>query len=88
MEVSGQRHASTVLSPGKGPMVRTGWEAGWAPEPVWMLWRREISFSPAENRTQAAQPVARRYIDRAIPGPIRQSLSHNLCVDLRIFRLE
>jgi hypothetical protein len=36
--VSGQLHALTTLP----PPVPIGYEAGWAPEPVWMTWRREI----------------------------------------------
>jgi len=36
MEMSGQLHAPTVLTPGKEPLVPTGFEAGWAPEPVFL----------------------------------------------------
>jgi hypothetical protein len=32
--VSSQLHAPAALLPGKEPPVPTGWEAGWAPEPV------------------------------------------------------
>jgi hypothetical protein len=32
--------------------------AGWAPEPVWMLWSREKTDASVENRTPAVQPVA------------------------------
>jgi hypothetical protein len=35
MEVSGQIHAPAALPPGKEPLVTTGKEAGWAPDPVW-----------------------------------------------------
>jgi hypothetical protein len=31
-------------------LVPTGQEAGWAPEPVWTLWRRDKSSTP-ENRS-------------------------------------
>jgi hypothetical protein len=65
MEVSCQFHAPAALPPGKEPPVPIGYEAGWAPEPVWMLWRRE-NFWTAGNRTRAVQPVARRYTDLAI----------------------
>jgi hypothetical protein len=34
MSVSGQRHASAALPPGKDPVPIVE-EAGWAPEPVW-----------------------------------------------------
>jgi hypothetical protein len=52
MEVSGQIHAPATFPP-----VPIGGEAGWAPEPVWTLWRRE-NFCTAGNRTRAVQPVA------------------------------
>jgi hypothetical protein len=38
MEVSGQFHAPAALPPGKEPLVPTGEEAGWAPEPFWTRW--------------------------------------------------
>jgi hypothetical protein len=54
MEVNGQLHAPAALSPGKELPVPTGYEVRWAPEPVWMLWRREnllplprIEFHPS-----------------------------------------
>jgi hypothetical protein len=51
---------------GKEPPVHIEQEAGWAPEPVWTLWRREQSCI-AWNRTPVVQPVARCYADWAIP---------------------
>jgi hypothetical protein len=45
-----------VASPSvKEPPISTGMEAGWAPEPVWMLQSRE-SPAPAGNWTPANQP--------------------------------
>jgi len=41
MEVNGQLHDPAALPPGKEPLVPTGWEAGWAPEPVCTRWRAE-----------------------------------------------
>jgi len=39
MEVSGQLHALSTLSPGKEPLIITGGEkARWAPELVWTWW--------------------------------------------------
>jgi hypothetical protein len=63
MEVSGQLEAPAPLLPGKDSTVRIGLEAGWAPEPVQMLWTRKKSLAPAENWTRAVQPVSRPYID-------------------------
>jgi hypothetical protein len=36
-------HAPAALPPRKEAPVPTGYEAGCAPEPVWMLWRK-VSF--------------------------------------------
>jgi hypothetical protein len=55
MEVSGQLRASVALPQGKEPSVTVGWEAGWAPEPVWTLWSTEESLTPAGNRTLAVE---------------------------------
>jgi hypothetical protein len=61
MDLSGQLHAPAALSTGNQPPVSTAQEAGWVPEPVWTLWRREKSFAPAwESKpdSSAVQPVA------------------------------
>jgi hypothetical protein len=68
MEMGGQLHTPTALPQGKEPPVSIGYEAVWAPELVWTLWKREKSCT-AGNQTRAAQPVARRYTDCAIPTP-------------------
>jgi hypothetical protein len=44
-----------ALLPGKGPLVPTVQEAGWAPEPVCTQRLEEKSFASAEDRT----PIAR-----------------------------
>jgi hypothetical protein len=54
--------------PGRFPQrkkspVPIGYEAGWAPEPVWTLKSREKYFASGGNRTPVVQPLARRYTD-------------------------
>jgi hypothetical protein len=63
MEVSGQLQAPTALPPRKETTVPTEYEAGWASEPVWTLWRRENYLALAGNRTPVVQPVARRHTE-------------------------
>jgi hypothetical protein len=58
MEVSGQLHAPAAFPPGKEPLVPSGEEAGWAPEPFWTRWFREKFPAPAGNRTPIVQPSA------------------------------
>jgi hypothetical protein len=41
--------------PGKGPTVRIGHEAGWAPEPVWTQRLEEKSLASAGDRTAIAR---------------------------------
>jgi hypothetical protein len=61
MEVTGrQLHAPATLPPENQPSAPIGWEAGWAPELLWMLWRSEKSL-PAGNQTQDIQPVAHQF---------------------------
>jgi hypothetical protein len=61
MEVSGQLHAPAALHPGKEPSLSIRSEAGWTPEPVWMLGSREIILGPVKNQTPAVQAEVRRY---------------------------
>jgi hypothetical protein len=60
--MSGLLHVPAALLPEKEQ------EAGWAPEPVWTMWRIRIFLVPARNGTPAVQPVARRYTNCAIPA--------------------
>jgi hypothetical protein len=57
MEVSGQLHTPAALPPEEELPAPIGYEAGWAPEPVWTLWSGEKSLTLAENRTTAVQPL-------------------------------
>jgi hypothetical protein len=50
MEVSGQLHALAALPPRK--------ETGWAPEPDWMLWRREKSVVWEPNLSYPAHSLS------------------------------
>jgi hypothetical protein len=68
MEVSGQLDVPAALLPGKESLVPIVLEAGWAPELVWTLWRKEKWLYPTGNWTTAIQPVVRRYTDWAIPA--------------------
>jgi hypothetical protein len=59
-KASGQLQVPAALPPGKKPPVPTGFQAGWAPEPVWTRGREnKIPFpAPATIQTPGVQPVA------------------------------
>jgi hypothetical protein len=64
--VSGQRHATTALSPEERTPVPIVQEAGWAPELVWTQRLEEKSFylCRESNLDQSVvQPVARHCTD-------------------------
>jgi hypothetical protein len=42
--VSGELHAPATLSPGKESTVSTEEKTGWAPEPLWSLWWKDLLF--------------------------------------------
>jgi hypothetical protein len=67
MGVSGQRHTPATLNPqGKGPPVRIGEEAGWAPELVCTQTLEEKSFRLCRGSNldrPVAQSVVRHYTD-------------------------
>jgi hypothetical protein len=44
-----QLHAPAYLPQEKHILVRSLGEAGWGPDPVWTLWRREKSFALTGN---------------------------------------
>jgi hypothetical protein len=58
-----------ALQPFVGPWPL--FQFGWAPEPVWMTWRRENSWPYRDSKSDPSvvQPVASRYTDWAIPAP-------------------
>jgi hypothetical protein len=45
----------SVLTLEKETSVPTGWETGWAAEPVWSLWRRGKFLASAEYRIMIPQ---------------------------------
>jgi hypothetical protein len=63
MEVSGHVHILAASPPGKEPLVPIRWEAGWATEAVWMLWRRGISLDPADIMIYGALSSKLRCLD-------------------------
>jgi hypothetical protein len=56
---------------GKEPPTPSVWEAGWAPEPIWMLWKGEVLLPlPSIGPRILDNPAHIRYTDLAIPAPI------------------
>jgi hypothetical protein len=55
--------------------ISIGQEAGWVPEPVWTLWRRETAYTYSDSNydPSVVQPVASRYTDCATAA----ALSHH-----------
>jgi hypothetical protein len=67
--MSGQSHAPAALyPPGKGPPVPTGWEAGWASEPVWT---QRLEEKSAGDQTPFVHSVVRLYTAWSIPAPLK-----------------
>jgi hypothetical protein len=58
------------FTPGERDQGYTGYEAGWALEPVWTTWRSENScpYWDSNSDPLVVQPVASRYTDCAIPA--------------------
>jgi hypothetical protein len=52
-----------LFTQGKQLLVPIGYEAGWAPEPVWTLWRGEKSVAPVGNQNTIPRVPARHYTD-------------------------
>jgi hypothetical protein len=59
-----------ALLQGKQTLVPLRLEAGWTPEQVWKLWRREKSLASDRNRTLGVQLVAYSLYRLSYPGSI------------------
>jgi len=68
MEESSRLHASAALLPGKEFLVPIGWEAGWAPETVWIRWWIEKFPAPADHRTPDHRARSSVNIPLSYPG--------------------
>jgi hypothetical protein len=67
-ELSVSRPCRFTPPPSPETIPRYPQEAGWAPEQVWMLYRRK-NLTPTGIRSPAVQTVARRYTECGIPTP-------------------
>jgi hypothetical protein len=65
LEVRGQLHGPSALSPRKELSVPIDWNAGWAPEPVWTTWRGEIIFPLLRIESK---PLSRPACSRSVYG--------------------
>jgi hypothetical protein len=65
--VSSQHHTPAALLTRKGHLVPNEWETGWAPELVWMFWKRQ-SLVPTKNQTTAQPAYILKYTDSTIPA--------------------
>jgi hypothetical protein len=65
-----------LTTPVKESPAPTGQEAGWAPQPVWTMWRRGKSLAPARIRNPVT-PQPSRYTDwlRIITWPLDEPIS-------------
>jgi hypothetical protein len=63
--VSGQLYAPAALSSGEEPTVPIEYEAGWATEQVWTLWRRGKScpYRDSNFDPSVVQSLASHYTD-------------------------
>jgi hypothetical protein len=72
VEVNGQIHTPTALSPGKEPLAPIKFEARWAPEPLWTFEGGKKFYSLARNQTAIPQ----------LPSP--QPSHYTLCTILAL----
>jgi hypothetical protein len=68
MGMNGTIHAPAALLQEKELLVPIGWEAEWAPKPVWTRWRTEKISASAGNRTTVIHPVADSLYSLSYPG--------------------
>jgi hypothetical protein len=66
--------------PGKQPSVPIKYQARWAPEAIWPLWRGKYPFAPAGIRTQTPKSSARHYVYSAIMS--HGTLAARMCLRL------
>jgi len=77
MEVSGELHDSAALLPAKSLPVAIAQNAGWAPQHVWTVVRRQKSLDPAGwvlSLSSSRYPF--HYIQYATLAATRLSLCH------------
>jgi hypothetical protein len=67
MEMSGELYVRAAV-PREGKMVPTELEAGWAPEPIWVVLYTRITLHLSGIKLQTVQTVANRYIDLCLPN--------------------
>jgi hypothetical protein len=61
--MSDHLHTPATLLPEERTPVPIVYEASWAPEQVWMLWRRQHFAQTGTELTLAIQTVGHRYTD-------------------------
>lgn len=62
MEFSGYPHILAALFPGEEYSVTMEQEAGWAPDSVWIFWKREKSLAPARNQIHSWWKVTEMHL--------------------------
>lgn len=76
LEVSDRLHASAALSPGKDRPVSIEEETGYAPEPVWTLWRSEHFYTSETQSpiTKSPSPYP------VIISTVKETLAWSTCI--------
>jgi hypothetical protein len=68
MEVNDQFYAPAALHQGIQPPILVGLDAGWAPEPIWTLWRRDKFLPFPAIEPCLSLPVALSLYRLSYPG--------------------